>query len=152
MSFTIAVIFLHIGPYHVARLNRLGDLAARQGLQVIALEVCSKELSRPWEVTNLRPRFAWRTLFPDRTLEEVSKFLQFKAVFAKIAASAPDAVVTAGRGPGWAGAQVQVVPDASVAAIRSRPFGGRWSGPERGAAPWWSWGTFRPDPFGATAP
>lgn len=72
---TVAICFTNFGPYHYARLHALGQLIASRGGRLLAYEMASREDKYPWTKTEntAEPTYQHVCLFPNRTLESLSK-------------------------------------------------------------------------------
>lgn len=100
-----AIVYMNLGPYHIARLRALTRVLP----DVRAIEVAGKQQLYPWRPARDAPDFRLTTLFPDRACETVSSRRQREAVTAELSALDPAAVIVAGyREPvmraaaGWA--------------------------------------------------
>jgi 1,2-diacylglycerol 3-alpha-glucosyltransferase len=91
----IAVLLLNFGPYHLARLEKLGALGKTRGLEVWGIEICSLK-SHEWQVNRQGVNFTWKTLFPDQAYHLIPKLAQFRCSFRFLKRLRPDVVVTAG--------------------------------------------------------
>ena len=92
----LAVAFTNFGPYHLARLRALGERLARDGGELIAHEVAARERKYPWTIDRGAEPFDWRTLFPDRAVEDIPSAECASAMTAALDRDRPDAVAVAG--------------------------------------------------------
>jgi glycosyltransferase involved in cell wall biosynthesis len=87
----IAVIYINYGPYHLARIRAL----ARINLNVIGIEVASKEKLRLWRPAKEKLSFKLVTLF-EKEFESVPSKKQIKAMQYCLDREKPKVVVIAG--------------------------------------------------------
>jgi glycosyltransferase involved in cell wall biosynthesis len=88
----LAISFTNFGPYHLARLRALGLAAGQRGGRMIAYETAARERRYPWEAGVRSEPFAWVTLFPDRTLEDLPDHECARAMRVALERDQPDAV------------------------------------------------------------
>ena len=69
----IAIGFTNFGPYHLARLRALGRSLAARGGELIAYETAGKEERYPWDRSANDEPFRWVALYPERSLESLSR-------------------------------------------------------------------------------
>lgn len=93
---SVAVLYLNFGPYHVARLRAVAAALASYECKLIGVELASFEDKYPWRIDRGAEPFTWVTLFPDRTVESVSKPEQRRAICALLDGHDPAAVAPAG--------------------------------------------------------
>src|SRR5437879_5310535 len=96
MSLTLAMSFTNFGPYHLARLRALAESLAARGGRLLAYETAGSERLYPWQTARGVEPFEWITLFPDRTLESLSRTACTRAMRRALDRDKPDAVATAG--------------------------------------------------------
>jgi glycosyltransferase involved in cell wall biosynthesis len=96
MSLTLAVSFTNLGPYHLARLRALADRLAARGGELIAYETAGSERLYPWQTKRREEPFERVTLFPDRSLESLTKAECARSMRRALDRDRPDAVATAG--------------------------------------------------------
>ncbi len=92
----IAVLFMNFGPYHIARLEALGDYAQRQGWQVHGIEVFGKSQTYAWRVESAPQYFRRWTLFPSDIGPHPSLVRMWRAISTTLGRIGPDVVVLAG--------------------------------------------------------
>ena len=100
-----AVVYMNLGPYHIARLRALAEVLP----DAHAIEVAGEQKLYPWRPSRDHLGFALTTLFADRACEAVPARMQCEAVRASLARIDPAVVIVAGyREPvmraaaGWA--------------------------------------------------
>ena len=93
----LAIAFTNFGPYHIARLRALGRSLRQRDGRLIAHEIAGDEAKYPWrsEQRSSEP-FAWRTLFPERRLEDLTASECRSAMRQALNADDPDAVLIVG--------------------------------------------------------
>src|SRR4051794_21207775 len=96
LSLTLAISFTNFGPYHLARLRALALRLAAGGGRLIAYETAAIEQLYPWQTARNSEPFEWVTLFPDQTLESLSRSACIQAMRRALDRDRPDAVATAG--------------------------------------------------------
>src|SRR5580693_3721282 len=96
MSLTLAVSSTNLGPYHLARLRALADRLAARGGELIAYETAGSERLYPWQTKRREEPFERVTLFPDRSLESLTKAECARSMRKALGRDRPDAVATAG--------------------------------------------------------
>ena len=92
----LAISFMNFGPYHLARLRALGHRLSDQGGELIAHEMGANERKYPWAIPRGAEPFAWRTLFPEGTIEDVSATSCSAAMNAALDEDQPDVVAVVG--------------------------------------------------------
>ena len=88
----LAVFFFRFGPYHVARLNAVG-----QRVSLTAIELSGRAMEYAWDPVDAPPTFERVTVFPDHSHREVSRPVLRRRIGAVLDDAAPDAVAL----PGW---------------------------------------------------
>ncbi len=88
----LAVSFTNFGPYHLARLRALGASMRREGGELLAYEVAGSERKYPWTPECHEEPFQWFTLFPERSLEEISSSECASVMKEVLSQNQPDAV------------------------------------------------------------
>ncbi|GAC1465258.1 MAG: glycosyltransferase family 4 protein [Isosphaeraceae bacterium] len=92
MSQTFAISFTNFGPYHLARLRALAVVLEKSGTQLIAYETAGNQGLYPWKTSRDQEPFEWVTLFPDRTLEDLTSFSCKQAMRGALDRDRPDAL------------------------------------------------------------
>ena len=88
---TYVILYLNLGPYHVARLRALASTLP--GL--VAVQVANTQNLYPWQSSKAAKQFQHVTLF-DRTFESISSAEQVKAVRRALDDIKPSAIMVAG--------------------------------------------------------
>ncbi len=96
MKQKLAVLFINFGPYHLARLESLGNLARSRGLEVWGLELCAGEATYLWQTEKPAAAFRRHTLFPDHYLHALPFSAQVRRVITCLEALRPEALAVAG--------------------------------------------------------
>lgn len=96
MPTTLAISFTNFGPYHLARLRALAHALDAGGGRLIAYEIAGTERLYPWVREQGKEPFEWVTLFPNRTLETLSKSACSKAIHDVLKRDRPDVVAAVG--------------------------------------------------------
>jgi 1,2-diacylglycerol 3-alpha-glucosyltransferase len=92
----LALCFTNFGPYHLARLRALAVALGRSGGRLFAYEVAGTERMYPWQPARGDEPFTWKTLFPDRALEEIPGGSCSGAIREALESDRPDAVAICG--------------------------------------------------------
>lgn len=92
----IVVLFMNFGPYHIARLEALGDVARSKGFQVYGIEINQQSRTYGWKVKNASHNFYWFTIFEGDTIAKASLLRQVKSVWTVLQSLSPDVIVSAG--------------------------------------------------------
>ena len=98
----LAVIIHRMGPYHIARLNAAGRVAARHGRTVFGIEIAGDDATYAWQKTAGEDAFERCCLFQDATYETLDRKRIRTALVQALDSISPDAVAL----PGWAFAEV----------------------------------------------
>jgi 1,2-diacylglycerol 3-alpha-glucosyltransferase len=70
ISSTLAIVYTNFGPYHLGRLATTTKLGKARGLDVVGIELASKENLRPWTI-NVQQNVKKYTVIPHKAIEEV---------------------------------------------------------------------------------
>lgn len=89
----ICVQWPRFGPYHVARLNALHQLAAAEQMEVVGLETAGQERLYGWESPVSEARFSRVQVFHDRVFEDIPPIDMQKGVSDVLDRLQPYAVV-----------------------------------------------------------
>lgn len=92
MSKTCVIIYMNLGPHHVARLRALAKVLP----EMHAIEVAAARKRYSWRTSKERLGFALTTLFPDRACEDVPVQKQCAVVKTVLSGIRPEAVVVSG--------------------------------------------------------
>ena len=84
------------GPYHLARLNGLADVAVESGDEVVGLEVCSADKVYEWDPPKGDHRFTWRTCFRGQGYESIGPRVLDRAVCNVLEEVRPDVIAVNG--------------------------------------------------------
>jgi len=87
----LAIMYTNFGPYHLARLRKLTRLGREWGVEVIGLEVASREAIRDWKAEKPGD-LNLLTIFPDRVAEEIPPLEQARGTWAVLQKLNPQAV------------------------------------------------------------
>lgn len=93
----IAVVFSRLGPYHVARLDGAARVAARNGAELVGIEVAGTDAVNLWTSRPGPASFRHRCLFPDASYQELRGSVIRSAVVSALTEEGPGAVAL----PGW---------------------------------------------------
>jgi 1,2-diacylglycerol 3-alpha-glucosyltransferase len=87
----LALIYNNFGPYHLARLETASRLATKNGLQVLGIELASREAIHPWVTCSNREvdKFA---IFSNKTIEEIPAWSLATGMWATVAKINPRAI------------------------------------------------------------
>lgn len=89
---SITIIYNSFGPYHLARLAASARMVEERGLQMIGLELASKEKQHPWSADKVPVLSRKYTLFPGKAVEEVRPLELASAMWKALSAIDPQAV------------------------------------------------------------
>jgi len=92
ISSRYAVLYMNLGPYHMARLRALAEVLPATH----AIEVAGRQKLYPWRPSGQRLGFDATTLFPGRVCESVSPREQRGAVEATLSQIDPRIILVAG--------------------------------------------------------
>jgi len=92
MSKPIVIVYVNLGPYHIARLRALGEALP----EIHVIEVASKQELYPWGRSEKGLGFSITTLFPNTAFESVSASEQRRGIRQALRQLDPGAVVVAG--------------------------------------------------------
>ncbi|MCL6622781.1 MAG: glycosyltransferase [Syntrophobacterales bacterium] len=87
----LALIYVNYGPYHLARLKTTARLGKEQGVEVVGLELASKEAIRDWR-REKSPGIELLTVFPDRVAEEIPPLELARGTWAALERLNPQAI------------------------------------------------------------
>ena len=93
---SLAIAFTNFGPYHLARLRALAKALNARGDRLLAYEVAGTEARYPWLPKRGEEPFQSITMFPGRTLEQLSRFECSRAMISSLDQERPDAVAIVG--------------------------------------------------------
>ncbi|MDP6490551.1 MAG: glycosyltransferase family 4 protein [Kiritimatiellia bacterium] len=93
----VAVLFLRFGPYHLARLEAAGERLARDGDELIGIEIAPTSHVYTWDTVTGGHHFRKVTLFEDRVHEDIPKQEVRSAVRTALEQVDPTMVAL----PGW---------------------------------------------------
>jgi glycosyltransferase involved in cell wall biosynthesis len=98
----IAIAFVNIGPYHLARLRATAELCRDAGWRLSAVEVTDDQLDHPWGTVETPRAFAIETLLPAHGVRgarwrEAHSRAASRSLKARFDLIRPDAVLI----PGW---------------------------------------------------
>ncbi len=97
----IAVLFSRFGPYHIARLEAVGQEVSKGGGELAGIEVASASQTYAWAPVEGGRHFRKITLSDGRAYEALSKREARAALRSALDAFAPDVVVL----PGWSASE-----------------------------------------------
>ena len=92
MKSRCAIVYMNLGPYHLARLRAMAEVLP----DVHTIEVAGEQRLYPWRPTRDRLGFTLTTLFPDRPCETVPANAQREAIRTVLSKIDPSAVIVAG--------------------------------------------------------
>jgi len=93
----IAILFLHLGPYHVARLEAAGQRLTEDGDELVGIEVARISHTYAWDAVAGGDHFRKVTLFQNAVHEDIPRAESRKAVRRALSEASPDVVAL----PGW---------------------------------------------------
>lgn len=96
--FILVILHNNFGPYHVARLAALTQIAASRGIEVIGIELASLEMKYPWTVEQKAKEIQKVTLFPHQALEELSAGSLMRSMWSTLNRLDPQALAICGFG------------------------------------------------------
>ena len=88
----LAVIWSRFGPYHLARLAGAASAGVPLGIQVVGIEVASKDGQYEWALESGNVGFERVTVFPDRNYHSIPAAELQSGVYAACDRLSPDAV------------------------------------------------------------
>lgn len=92
MKACVVIIYMNLGPYHIARLRALAELLP----QVHAIEVAAEQKLYPWRPSRDQLGFALTTLFAHEACEAIPVRTQCNAVKSALSELSPAVVLVAG--------------------------------------------------------
>ena len=92
----IVVLFANYGPYHIARVRAFAERAARDGIQVIGLELARRETEYGWLAAVDSLPFELRTVVRTQLLHEISPRKVIAGMLSTLSEIDPDALAIAG--------------------------------------------------------
>jgi glycosyltransferase involved in cell wall biosynthesis len=92
----LAIAFTNFGPYHLARLRALGIALRSRGDRLVAYELAGTEERYPWKPARTDVPFRWITLFPDRSMESLSRQICREAMTSVLDRDQPGGVAVVG--------------------------------------------------------
>lgn len=87
----LAIAYNNFGPYHLARLEAAARLGKTRGVDVIGLELASREAIRAWRIDNQRG-VELITVFPERIVEDISPLELARGTWAALQRLNPQAI------------------------------------------------------------
>lgn len=98
MKQTLAICFTNFGPYHLARLEALGQSLQAAGGQLIAYELAGSEEKYPWSTASptSATSFQWIRLFPGQSVESLRASQCRRAMLSRLDFDQPTAIAAVG--------------------------------------------------------